>query len=65
MEFIDFRVYELFFGTIGKSAFYNCVSLKGKLNFPSSHRYIGDSAFAECTGLTGRLTIPKSVENID
>jgi hypothetical protein len=50
--------------TIGDSAFLNCASITGGLDFSDSITSIGNNAFDGCTGLTGNLTIGQGLETI-
>lgn len=50
---------------IGKSAFEDCVNLKGELTVPINISSIGENAFRGCTGLSGTLSIKDNLERIE
>lgn len=50
--------------SIGDSAFYKCINLKGVLTIPNLVISIGNSAFNRCTNLSGTLVLPNSVTTL-
>jgi hypothetical protein len=65
-EITSFEELQYFIGltSISSYAFYNCSSLTGALNIPSSVTSIGSYAFYNCSGLRGLLSLPNSVTSI-
>ena len=65
-EITSFEELQYFIGltSIGSYAFYNCSSLTGALNIPSSVTSIGSYAFYNCSGLRYQLTLPNFLTSI-